>query len=476
MAPPSPPADLIVAEGLGKRFDIYRSDRGRLWEFLGDRQHHVEFWALRDVGFRVRRGRSFGVIGSNGAGKSTLLRLLSGVSRPTEGQLTVSASTHGLLDLGLGFHDEFTGRENIRLNCALMGIPDQQVDELIPKIVAFAEIEDFIDYPVRTYSSGMQLRLGFSITAHVEHELLLIDEVLTVGDQYFQRKCMQRIEGFLAEGRTLVLVSHDLHSVRSLCDEVLWLHGGRVVAQGPTQDVVDAYVDTARGGTGRRTRLFAGAGTPQEPPPADEPSADETWFCTSDDEGLRETLRRALHRPGAAALWADREERPDYEATHGKNPVITGSGEVRILDVKTLDGAGRERSDFVTGDALTVAVSFRTFEPVERPVLGVALFRSDELYVFGPNTRFDRVEAMEGTYDGVYTYFLHYPTLPLLGGTYRISVALFDKLHVKPHVWHNQLYELRVSCPREDHGVIEIPHHWGLIRHARGPGEELPEP
>ena len=172
----------ISADGLGKRFDIYPSDRARLLEFFGNRSRHKEFWALRDVSFAVPRGSAFGVVGANGAGKSTLLRLLSGVSQPTEGSLQVDARLSGLLDLGLGFHPDFTGRQNIALNCSVLGMGDDLVAELTPPIVEFAELEEFIEYPVRTYSAGMQLRLAFAIAAHMDYDVIFIDEVLAVGD------------------------------------------------------------------------------------------------------------------------------------------------------------------------------------------------------------------------------------------------------------------------------------------------------
>jgi lipopolysaccharide transport system ATP-binding protein len=491
---PVPPPDAapyaVVARGLGKRFDIYQSDRGRIWEFLGNRKHHLEFWALRDVSFEIPRGSCFGVVGANGAGKSTLIRLMSGVSQPTEGQLQVHARRPGLLDMDLGFHPDFTGRENIALTCAVLGIPEERKAEIAPKVVEFAELEDFMDFPVRTYSSGMQLRLAFSIAAHMNYDVIFIDEVLAVGDQYFQRKCIRKIEEFIGENKTLVLVSHDLHSIRSLCSEVAWIHAGRVVAAGDTQEVVNAYVDVARDREGRiKARIFGGAESaqsramasrvrdeaehvaPEEPQQGDPPS---TWFSTSLDPELRKTLQKALRLPTAQQEWEKPETVQDYEQTHGERPIVTGTGEVRVLEVRTLNGEGEETDQFETGKALTVATTFKTIEPLERPILGVAIFRNDDLYVFGPNTRFDGVQEMEGTYDGVYTYFIHYPDLPLLAGVYRLSIALYDKNHVRPHVWHNQLYEIRVTCPREDHGVVEVPHHWGLLRHVSGDAEELP--
>ncbi len=481
----------VVARGLGKRFDIYQSDRGRIWEFLGNRKHHVEFWALRDVSFEIPRGRCFGVVGANGAGKSTLIRLMSGVSQPTEGQLQVHARRPGLLDMDLGFHPDFNGRENIALSCSVMGIGDERMAEIAPRIIEFAELEDFIEFPVRTYSSGMQLRLAFSIAVHMNYDVIFIDEVLAVGDQYFQRKCIRKIEEFIGANKTLVLVSHDLHSIRSLCSEVVWLHAGRVVAAGDTQEVVNAYVDVARDREGRiKARIFGGADSPHSramaarvkedaghlvPAPAEPELPELPYFCTDEDPDLHAVLDRALRRPDAEEEWAKDESVQNYEDTHGERPIITGTGEVRILRVQTLDAEGNETSEFTTGDPVTIATTFKTLEPVENPILGVALFRNDDVYIYGPNTRFDGVERMEGTYDGVYTFFIHYPAMPLLSGKYRISVALYDKQHIRPHVWHNQLYEISVTCPREDHGVMELPHAWGLVRHVRGDSEALPE-
>ena len=173
----SEPTKFVVsAQGVGKRFDIYKNDRGRMFEFFGRRSHHQEHWALKDVNFQVARGKSFGIIGPNGAGKSTLLKLIGGITPPTQGEIRVRARLSTLLDLGLGFHQNFSGRENIRLNCALLGMSPEEVENRIPNIISCAELGEFIDYPVRTYSVGMNLRLGFSIAAHTDADVFLIDE------------------------------------------------------------------------------------------------------------------------------------------------------------------------------------------------------------------------------------------------------------------------------------------------------------
>jgi ABC-type polysaccharide/polyol phosphate transport system ATPase subunit len=453
-------------EGLGKRFDIYPNDRSRFLEFLGDRTHHHEHWAVRDLSFVVPRGRAFGVVGGNGAGKSTLLRLLAGITEPTEGRVAVHGRLATLLDLGVGFHETFTGRENIQLTCALLGMRPDEIEARIPEIIHFAELGDFIDYPVRTYSTGMNLRLGFSVAVHADAEVLLIDEVLAVGDQYFQRKCVRRIEQSVREGCTLVLVSHDLHAIRSLCDEAVWLEGGRVRAQGAPRDVAERYLDTERLRTAPPRPAappivrppLREAGDPVLPLPPRPPPA--PW--DGDDAGVRETLAAVCAVPDARELFDAAAGEAPFRAD-GATTLVAGTGEARITRVRLLDAAGMERERFRTGEPLVVAVTFRTTEPLDRPIFGVALFRGDGVYVYGPNTRFDHV--LEGRYHGVYTFWIHYPRLPLLAGSYRVSVAIYDHGHLAPHVWHNQLYGFEVGADVEDHGIVQIPHRWGVLSH-----------
>ncbi|MDP7113967.1 MAG: ABC transporter ATP-binding protein [Myxococcota bacterium] len=466
---------VVEVEALAKRFRIFPNDRQRLAEVVWGGRRHTEFWALRDVTFDVPRATAFGVIGPNGAGKSTLLKILSGVSPPTAGRVEIRGTLNSLLDLGVGFHPDFTGRQNTLLNCRLLGMDDAEIQDRLPLIIDFAEIGEFFDLPVRTYSSGMSLRLGFAIAAHLGHEILLIDELLTVGDAYFQRKCIGRIESFIAEGRTLILVSHDLHAVRELCDKAIWVDEGRLQASGDARHVVDAYVDQVRG-----RKLPVGAlGTSQRLgalEDEEEESVDRRvkYRATTPDPALKRSVVRATYVPDAEAVRKGEDPTQSVELGDPDNPVVTGSGEVEFLAVQLLNGDGKMAEEVPSFAPLTVAVTFRTLKPVTDPILGVAIFRNDGVYVFGPNTRFDKVEQMKGVYDGVYSYFIHYPKLPLLEGTYRLSVAAYDKNHIKPHIWHNQLYELKVRSALEDHGLVHIDHQWGLVTHACGDGEKLP--
>jgi lipopolysaccharide transport system ATP-binding protein len=236
----------IIVRGLSKQFRRYHIHKPRTLQEAVQRglrrlRPSDYFWSLHDINFEVPRGRTVGVIGPNGAGKSTLLRLVGGVGLPTQGLVTVNGRIGALLDLGAGFHPELTGRENVFVSAIIGGLRRKEVQEKLESIVAFSELNEFIDYPLHTYSSGMQMRLAFSVAVHVEPEILLIDEVLSVGDLSFERKSMGKISEFRAKGCTILMASHDLGAVRDLCDEALFLRGGQLVAHGPVGEVIDRY-------------------------------------------------------------------------------------------------------------------------------------------------------------------------------------------------------------------------------------------
>ncbi|MGV9011226.1 MAG: ABC transporter ATP-binding protein [Flavobacteriales bacterium] len=254
---------MVKADGVGKRYRLGVTDRKQLTDefkafvyrlrgkedptsLIGsevDQQRIGEdFWALRDISFEVKRGEVLGIIGHNGAGKSTLLKLLSRITLPTEGIIGMKGKVSSLLEVGTGFHPELTGRDNIYLNGAILGMRRSEVDRKLEDIVAFSGIEHHLDTPVKRYSSGMRVRLGFAVAAHLEPEVLIVDEVLSVGDAEFQRKSMGKMKDSAASGRTVLFVSHNMTAMRSLCDRVIWLDHGRVRMSGPTEEVVSAYL------------------------------------------------------------------------------------------------------------------------------------------------------------------------------------------------------------------------------------------
>jgi lipopolysaccharide transport system ATP-binding protein len=240
--------DSIIVSNVGKTYRRYHPDRpGTIQAAVAAglrRMQHVErFWGLRDVSFRVAEGSTVGLIGANGSGKSTLLRLIGGVGRPDTGSITVNGRIGALLDLGAGFHPDLTGRENAVLAGILNGLSRKEVLARMDEIVAFAEVEDALDNPIRTFSSGMQMRLAFSVAVHTEPDILLIDEALSVGDISFQKKCLDRITAIKATGCSILLVSHEGSTVEEFCDEAVWLAGGQLVAQGKSADIVRQYTE-----------------------------------------------------------------------------------------------------------------------------------------------------------------------------------------------------------------------------------------
>jgi len=266
---------VVRAQQVTKIYPIYDRPSDRLLQMLwrGRRRYHREFHALEDVSFEVARGRTLGIIGRNGAGKSTLLQIICGTLTPTSGQLEVNGRIAALLELGAGFNPEFSGRDNVRINAAILGLTPTQIDERFDDMLAFADIGDFIDQPVKTYSSGMYVRLAFSVAIHVSPDILVVDEALAVGDAFFQARCMARMKRMLDDGITMLFISHDIAAVKALCSDVLWLERGRVRAWGPTDSVASQYtqdwvvqanrlaLDAATEAAGRRAPAGASPGT-----------------------------------------------------------------------------------------------------------------------------------------------------------------------------------------------------------------------
>lgn len=240
----------IKIDHVSEQFRVYHDKRTSFKDFLISfkRAQYSTFWALHDVTIDIPKGDIFGVIGDNGSGKSTLLKCIAGIMQPTQGTIAIDGRISPLLELGAGFHSDLTGRENIYLNSSILGMPRRRMQEKEDEIIAFAELEEFIDSPLRGYSSGMRMRLGFAIAINVEPDILLIDEVLAVGDKDFQAKCLDKLQEFMREKKTIVFVSHTLSTVREICTRGAWLNKGRLEAIGRIDDVIDSYLD----GTGKK--------------------------------------------------------------------------------------------------------------------------------------------------------------------------------------------------------------------------------
>ena len=397
---------------------------------ISDLRPDQTFTALDGVSFEVPRGTTFGVIGENGSGKSTLLKLMAGITRPTRGSITVDGRISALIELGAGFHPEISGRENVAINGIMLGLTRREVAERFDAIVAFAELEPFIDAPVKTYSSGMYMRLGFSVAIHVEPDVLLIDEVLAVGDEAFTRKCLDKIGEFRRRGKTIVLVTHSLGLVEKMCDDVLWLRRAQVADRGDPKRVVDAYLTYVAGG----------------------------------DEAL---LAREHGQPAAEAP-TEPEHAPGYQKGRW------GSHEVEIAAVRLLDDRGQERHVYVPAERLTIALEVTARAPVTDFVFGIGVFTADGVSVYGTNTHLE--DFVPARAFGAGEVRLHLDDLRLVEGTYLLDVAVHRR-DGTPYDYHRGLYSFRMKSRIKDVGVYRPAHRWefkgGLDLQAPAPRPEL---
>ncbi len=388
---------------------------------LSDLRPDQTFTALDGVSFEVPRGSTFGVIGENGSGKSTLLKLLAGITKPTRGRLRVEGRVSALIELGAGFHPEISGRENVVINGIMLGLNRRQIQERFDEIVAFAELEEFIDAPVKTYSSGMYMRLGFSVAVHVEPEVLLIDEVLAVGDEAFARKCLDKMGEFRRRGKTIFLVTHSLSLVEKMCDEALWLRHGRIADRGDPKRVVDAYLTYVAGSEEALLVREHGQAPAPEPAPPASPVA-------------------------APAPGMPHEGR-------------WGGRELEIVAVRLLDDRGHERHVYVPGETVVVEFDVSAASPVEDFVFGVGLSNSEGALVYGTNTDMEDFEPRH--FEGLATVRFTIDALRLVEGTYLLDVAVHQR-DGTPYDYHRGLYAFRVKSHVKDLGVYRPEHRWSF--------------
>jgi lipopolysaccharide transport system ATP-binding protein len=431
----------ILVRGVGKRLRRYREPGPQTFQealvrglFQRGWRGDDSFWALRDVSFTLEQGQSLGVIGRNGAGKSTLLRLLGGIGRPDEGEVTVRGRIGALLDLGAGFHPDLSGRENLYINGTVSGLTRREIAARFDAIVAFAELEAFIDSPLRTYSSGMQMRLAFAVAVHTDPEILMIDEVLAVGDIAFQQKCFRRIEEFKKVGCTIVLVSHEAELVEQFCDTCLWLRSGVVESLGPSREVVERYTTNAH-------------------------REMETVYRNESVPEIGNTVVPAVNPPGAvgALVW---------------NVNHFGSQEMQITAIRLRDLQGQTIQELTSGMGLCVEIDWYSPQPVSHPIFGVALTRSDGLICCDVSTEGGQIELPVLVGSG--TVRLYLERLDLVGGSYFVDVGIHKAGWAYSYDDHRGIYPLCILPPSEGNdGVLCVPHRWENHSSAEGSDEEL---
>jgi len=407
-------SDIAVhVAGLGKAYRIFRTPPDRLKQVLwrGRRKFYDEFWALHPLSFQVKRGECIGFVGKNGSGKSTLLQMIAGTLDPSHGTYSVEGRLSALLELGAGFNPEFTGRENVLLSGALLGISSAEMKERLPAILSFSELGDFIDKPVKTYSSGMYVRLAFSAAIHVEPEVLLVDEALSVGDAAFQYKCLRRIEDLRSQGMSILFVTHDTGAIRKICDRAGWIDGGNLVCLSDASSVADEYDSFMR----ERASI-----------PAVEVSGGQPV----------DTTLASSHSAGTAG---------------GRTAAV-------ITSIKLLDRNNGQSSIFLHGGEMNLEIEYEVISETSGLVVGAAIFRNDDLYVSGLNTGLDGVELP--TTPGRYTVTLHVPRISLLGGEYYFKVGVFDKDGMVRWDFLDNAGRFKISGGYVAEGLMVPDHSW----------------
>jgi len=391
----------VEVNNLSKKYRIYPTSFSRIKEacFLGKREFHTPIWALQDVSLEVPRGKALGLIGANGAGKSTLLKMLAGTTLPTSGSFKMNGKVSSLLELGTGFHSEFSGRSNIYLSGAVQGFTKKEIRKKIDGILDFAELGDFIDQPIRTYSSGMVMRLGFSMATAIDPEILIIDEILAVGDLHFQKKCVDRIFEFKTEGRSIIFCSHSLYDIRQVCDEVVWFKDGRIEQRGNPLDVTNDYANFERS------------------------------LLTNEEVHVKDLK------------------------------VIKGDDTPVIKTFTLINGEGKRFPDSVkTGEDLALEISFQIRKPGQMVNVGAAIFRTDNVLVATFSAILDGMEPFCDP--GDYQVRLKLPDFRISEGEYNVVSYLFDENGV--HVYDHRQTEKTLIVVQEVNrpGIISMYHSW----------------
>ena len=415
----------IEVEHVSKHFRLYHERYSSLKERVLHLGHipYDDFEALTDVSFQVEQGTTFGLLGHNGSGKSTLLKCITGILRPTEGEIRTRGRVAALLELGAGFHPDLTGRENVFLNASLLGMSTRQIESRFDAIVDFAELEPFIDNQVKYYSSGMYVRLGFAVAVNMDPEILIVDEVLSVGDELFQRKCLDRVRQFQREGRTILLVTHAADMVRQICHTAAVLDKGHLVAVGTPGEAIRSF----------REHLLQRQ--------ADAEAAHLAAVLASDLE--------AEAPPSPEGVAADGEP--------GATPMKHGtkSAAVEITNVRIEYPADPSRRYLCPGEPLTLYVGYDAHDPVDDLIAGVAAYADDGKLMFAANNIWYPVE--HGIYHGPGEFVFEFPSVPLLDGTYSITIGLTTADEGTVYDWHEQKYRFQVMNPTRASGLVHMP-------------------
>lgn len=427
----------ISVTGVSKVYHLYEKPQDRLKQILwkGATNPSDEFWALRDINFDVKKGETVGIVGRNGSGKSTLLQIICGTLTPSYGHVERQGRLSALLELGSGFNPEFTGRENVYLSASILGLSKEEIDNRFDKIAGFADIGQFIDSPVKHYSSGMFARLAFSVSVHVEPEILIVDEILAVGDAAFQRRCLSKFYEIRDRGCTILFVSHDQYQVKSVCERALYLKEGRQVMFGPAPRVIDQYTIEMEAQVAQSTTTELAA-----------------TLAAPDAEGhvSSESVNSDPSKPESAApkdLLNDSESADQL---------------FKITDVRLTDSEGTVLDTVTTGQSVSVSFDFVALvdTPPEEISFVFNLYRHDELYLCGATTLMDKIPAYRSSSAG--TVSIQFTELPLLSGQYKWRVAINDNVGFITYAEAKNSCSFRIEDNFKAVGMLSLPRQWNF--------------
>lgn len=426
----------IEVNGVTKKFKVYYDKGSELKEriLFWKRNKYENRTVLDNISFTVKKGEAIGLVGKNGCGKSTTLKLLTKIIYPDEGRIEMCGRVSSLIELGAGFHPDMTGRENIYTNASIFGLSKKEIDKRLEDIIAFSELHEFIDSPVRTYSSGMYMRLAFSVAINVDADILLIDEILAVGDANFQAKCFNKLREIKAKGTTIVIVSHSLGQIEQICDRSIWIRNGKIQMEGTPKNVHLEYLEYMN----------------------------QERMNEAEKERIRLETKAAKERQEAekrAEEERKREEEQRKKEEEAKKSKRYGTKDAMFTDICILDENGEEKGVFKTGETMVLDLNYRVDKKVEDCVFGFGIFRADGLWCYGTNTRIDHMENFDIDRDGSYKVKLD--SVMLIPGQYWIDVTI-EWGQGNPVDYYKEALRFEVVSKVQDVGVLRIPHSWEL--------------
>lgn len=432
---------IIKVDHLDKMYKLYSRQRDRVRDALGlgkKQDLYKEHYALKDVSLEVRRGETVGIIGTNGSGKSTILKIITGVLSPTSGDVEINGRISALLELGAGFNMEFTGLENVYLNGTMNGFSEEEIDEKLDAILDFADIGEFVHQQVKTYSSGMFVRLAFALAINIDPEILVVDEALSVGDVFFQNKCYHKFEEFKKEGRTILFVSHDLSSISKYCDRVILLDHGKKMAEGRPKEIIDMYKKVL---------------------------VNQTTSAMSGSERVSKDgkLQGSLNRNVKDGLWKS------YMTLNPSNDTY-GSGLAEIEDFCLIDNSGNMTNTVIKGDTCSVKVKVRFHADISEPIIAVSIKNRMGVEITGTNTMFEKLSTGE-CIDGDEMTAVFTQRMMLQGGDYLISLGLVGYREGSFTVYHRlyDIFNVQVISSKDTVGYYDMDSEVQLFKN----GEEI---